>query len=291
MNKLIPKVAALHDLSGFGRCSLTVIIPVLSSLGIQVCPLPTAILSTHSGGFGEFYFQDFTDHMKDYAFHWKSIGLDFECIYSGFLGSAKQIDIVLELFKEFKSKDKQLLVVDPVMGDYGKLYKTYTLEMQKKMRLLVKEANVITPNLTEACFLLEEPYTEKAFSQPKLKYFLKKLSEMGPDTVIITSIKTENGRFENIGYKRSEDTYWKVAYDYVPAHYPGTGDIFTSVLIGNLLMEDNLPTAMDKATQFVSIAVRTTYDYGTPVREGVLLEKILVQLKNEHLSSNYEIID
>ena len=290
MKNIIPRVAAIHDLSGFGRCSLTVVIPVLSSMGIQVCPIPTAVLSTHSGGFGEFHFRDLTDDMADYASHWKRIGIEFDCVYSGFLGSAKQIDIVSDIFRGFKGSERQLIVVDPVMGDHGRLYKTYTPEMQNRMRMLVEAADIITPNLTEAFFLLEETYSDEPMSMEEAKSFLKRLSEMGPETVVITSIKTQDGLHVNAGYSRSQDTYWRTPYDYIPVQYPGTGDIYTSVLTGSLLHGDNLPEAMDRATRFVSMAVSTTHSYGTPVREGVILEKLLMNLKNKQSDSNYEII-
>lgn len=281
MGNIIPRTAAIHDIAGFGRCSLTVIIPVLSSMGIQVCPLPTAILSTHSGGFGEFLFHDFTDSMEEYASHWKDINLNFECIYSGFLGSERQIDIVLNFFNKFKNNEGQLIVVDPVMGDNGKLYKTYTMEMQNKMRLLVKNADIVTPNLTEACFLLDKPYPDKPVDIGEMKTLLRGISEMGPKTVVITGFEDEDGCYSNVAYSTLDDAFWRVKYDYIPVHYPGTGDIYTSVLIGGLLNGDSLPKALDRATQFLSLAVNTTYKHGTPEREGVLLEKLLSFLSKD----------
>jgi len=288
MKNIIPRVAAIHDLSGFGRCALTVIIPVLSSMGVQVCPLPTAILSTHSGGFDDFTFHDFSDSMKAYADHWKSIGVTFDCIYSGFLGSANQIDIVAEFFEDFKGDEKQLIVVDPVMGDEGVLYKTYTDEMQKKMRLLVEKAHIITPNFTEACFLTNRPYTEEPLDETEIKHLLMDLSSMGPETVVITGVKLDKNRLANVSYNRIDDIYWRVIYHPVPVEYPGTGDVFTSVLIGSLLRGDNLPMAIDRATQFISYAVRITYGYRTPVREGIMLEKVLPWFGEEMISVSYE---
>ena len=287
MSNIIPKIAAIHDMSGFGRCSLTVIIPVLSSLGIQVCPLPTAILSTHSGGFGKFFLHDLTGSMEEYANHWKSIGLEFDCVYTGFLGSAQQIDMTAKFIDDFRRTQNQLVVVDPVMADHGKLYKTYTLEMQKKMKLLVEKADIITPNMTEACFLLEEPFINGSIDNQEIKRILKKLSDFGPDIVVITSVKGYNGSFYNIGYKRSDDTFWKVDYEQIPSQYPGTGDIFTSVFTGCLLNGDNLPVAMDKATQFLSHAVRMTYECKTSEREGVLLEKALGRLMDNTINNTY----
>ena len=285
MNGPIPRVAAIHDLSGFGRCSLTVIIPVLSSMGIQVCPLPTAILSTHSGGFGNFYSHDLTDSMTDYASHWENTGIRFDCLYTGYLGSVRQVDIVSGLFGTFKKDAETLIVVDPVMGDNGRLYKSFTSEMQDKMRTLVQKADIITPNLTEACFLLGTPFDDSPMDGPKMEYYLRRLSEMGPDRVVITSVKTADGCFANIGWQRSTGALRVAAYDPVPAHYPGTGDIFTSVLTGSLLKGEDLQTAMDKAAQFVALAADMTYRQKTPEREGVLLEKALPRLCDESFYS------
>lgn len=291
MKQIIPKLAAIHDLTGFGRCSLTVIIPVLSAMGIQVCPLPTAILSTHPGGFEGFVFHDLTNIMEPYGNHWVDQNIEFDCLYSGFLGSADQIHHVINLFKDLKTKGKGLVVVDPVMADNGVLYRTYTMEMQKDMRLLSNEADVITPNLTEAYFLLNRPYLNKALNEGEIKELLKNLSEGGPKTVVITGIKTVDGCNANVGYSREEDMCWRVNYEHVPVDYPGTGDIFTSVLIGGLLDGEDLPLAMDRATQFLSLAVRKTYEYKATKREGVLLEKVLPWLINGSPNKSYITID
>lgn len=287
MGNIVSRIAAIHDISGFGRCSLTVIIPVLSSMGIQVCPVPTAVLSTHPGGFEGFSFQDLTEGMEEYLSHWKSINLEFDCIYSGFLGSKEQIDIVHSFLKDYKNKGGSLVVVDPVMGDHGKLYKIYDDDMQNKMKLLVGEADIVTPNLTEACLLLGEEYTDKPLSKDRIKYLLKSLSKIGPKMVVITGLKDDYGNHINTGYNAADDTYWGVNYEHVPVQYPGTGDIFTSVLTGGLINGDSLPIAMDRATQFLSLAVRTTYGYKTPQREGVMLEKVLGCLGNELSSLSF----
>ena len=151
-----PRVAAIHDMSGFGRCSLTVAIPVLSAMGLQCCPLPTAFLSTHTGGFEGFSFLDMTDEMPKVAAHWKTLDLDFQCIYSGFLGSERQIRIVSEFIREFRKPDT-VVVVDPVMGDHGQVYQTYTPAMCEGMVHLAEQVDVIVPNLTEAALLLGIP--------------------------------------------------------------------------------------------------------------------------------------
>ena len=152
-----PRVAAIHDMSGFGRCSLTIVLPVLSAMGIQCCPLPTAFLSTHTSGFQGFTFLDMTDEMSRVAAHWKALDLDFQAIYSGFLGSGRQIGIVEGFLRDFRKADT-LVVVDPVMGDHGRVYQTYTPAMCAGMARLAERADVITPNLTEAALMLGVPY-------------------------------------------------------------------------------------------------------------------------------------
>lgn len=284
---IVPRVAAIQDISGFGRCSLTVIIPILSCMGLQVCPMPTAILSTHTGGFKDIAFQDLTENMEAFIAHWKSLDLSFDYIYTGFLGNEEQIDKVADFCEQFKHTGKACVVIDPVMGDNGKLYKTYNETMQKKMRELVRHADLITPNLTEMYFLLDQAYSEAALSHEEIKEALRKLVKLGPKTIIVTGVLMEDGHKANIAYDSIQDIFWKVPYNEVPAHYPGTGDAFASVLIGALAQGDSLPMAIDRATRFISLAIKTTYGYCTPTREGIMLEKVLPALLTTEISSDY----
>lgn len=281
------RIAAIHDLSGFGRCSLTVILPVLSAMGVQVCPVPTAVFSTHTGGFGEVEFRDLTDYIVPALNHYQKLELDFECIYSGFLGSEAQIDHCLQFFAAYRGA---LTVVDPVMGDHGKLYKTYNTTMQKRMIELAAVADLITPNLTEACILLGESYAFEPLTQSKAKSMLVRLSEKGPRFVVITGVAMAAGTMSNIGYDRDRGTFWCVDCDYVPASYPGTGDIFASVLTGAFLGGDSLPIAMGRATRFVETAIKTTFTYGTDPREGVMLERVLHLLSQQDNTAKYRIL-
>lgn len=291
MKNIVPRVAAVQDISGFGRCSLTVIIPILSCMGVQVCPVPTAVLSTHSGGFGEMVFDDLTHNMEAYMSHWKQLGLSFDYIYTGFLGNEKQINVVADFCDNFKKSPEQRIVVDPVMGDNGKLYKTYNEAMQQKMRHLVQRADIITPNLTETAFLLKQDYELKPMNNEEIKNTLNALSDLGPQTVIITGVIDSHQNHVNVAYDREQDIYWKVPYEQVPASYPGTGDTFTSVLIGALIQGDSLPMAIERATRFVSLAIKTTYGYRTDTKEGVMLEKVLPSLFNRETDANYSIIE
>ena len=287
----IKKVAAIHDLSGFGRASLTAIIPTLSSMGVQVCPLPTAILSNHTGGFECYSYVDLTDSMEEYIQMWKNLKLEFDCIYSGFLGSTRQINIVADFIDYFGTKDN-LVVVDPVMGDNGKLYSSFTPEIVPEMRKLIAKADLITPNFTEAAFLLGMEKCPEQFSDETAKEWLLKLAEMGPKIVVITSAPDMNNR-ENtnvVAYDKENNMFWKVGCRYIPAAYPGTGDTFTSVVIGSLLQGDSLPVSLDRGTQFISQCIKASYGFNYPKRNGVLLEKELGILNTPVLISGYELM-
>ncbi|MGE5473247.1 MAG: pyridoxamine kinase [Ignavibacteriales bacterium] len=278
MNTPIPKVAAVHDISGFGRAALTVVIPILSTMGIQVCPIPTAVLSTHTGGFGACKIIDLTTHIKEYLEHWSKIGLEFEAVYSGYLGSEQQIEIISDYILKTKN-NKRLVVIDPVFGDNGVLYHSINEKMVEKMREYIKLADIITPNFTEAAFLLGKNYDCKIKEQ-ELKEWLVQLSEKGPETVVITSApdsEHKKGTYV-IAYNKRDNCFWTVKYNYMPINFPGTGDIFTSVLLGSILQGNDLPAALNRAVKFVSSAIKASLEYSYPEREGVLLEKVLHSL-------------
>ncbi|MBQ4225412.1 MAG: pyridoxamine kinase [Oscillospiraceae bacterium] len=283
MNRNI-RVAAIHDLSGIGRCSLTVILPLLSTMGIQVCPVPTAILSSHTGGFGDVAMRDLTDYIPQALAHYKRLGAGFDCVYSGFLASNEQTGAVMDFFDEYKSSFK---VVDPVMADNGKPYRTCGEKLRKRMGELVKKADLITPNVTEAAMLLgEEPY-QPNLTVGQMKSFLVRLSEKGPSTVVITSVYSD-GKACNIGYDRTSSRFWCVPYKAVDASYPGTGDAFASVLIGSILRGDSLPLAMNRASSFLELAIKTTYGYSAETREGIMIEECLGYLMENPTLCDYE---
>lgn len=291
MYNTVKKVAAIHDLSGYGRASLTAIIPTLSAMGIQVCPLPTAILSNHMGGFNSCSYLDLTDNMEQYIDAWKNNGIYFDCIYSGFLGSERQIDIVSKFIDDFKSEDT-LVVVDPVMADGGKLYKSFDWSFVPLMKKLVAKADIITPNFTEASFLLDLKECPKCITKNELKVWLKKLSDLGPKTVVITSVPNdENDAYTNVvAYNSKDNSYWKLSCKYIPAYYPGTGDTFTSVMVGCILQGESLPVALDKAMQFISQCIKSSYGFDYPKRNGVLLERELDFLRTCTMISDYEVL-
>lgn len=294
MEHLVKKVAAIHDLSGYGRASLTTIIPILSNMKVQVCPVPTAILSTHTGGFEGYSFVDLTDSMQEYIDHWKKLNLEFDCIYSGFLGSPKQISIVSD-FIDFFGKKAEFIVVDPVMGDNGKLYSTMGEEMVNGMRKLIKKADIITPNFTEVMYLLGKSYEEN-ITEEKIKDYLRELAQMGPRIVIATSVpdtkKDEkiDKKTSVVAYDKENDLFWRVSCKYIPASYPGTGDAYTSVVIGSLLQGDSLPIAIERGVQFITQCIMASYGFKYPNKEGVLLERTLDILKLPVIANNYEML-
>lgn len=291
MKKIIQKAAAIHDLSGYGRASLTTVIPILSTMGVQVCPLPTAVLSTQTSGFENYSFIDLTDYMEKHISHWKSLKLDFDCIYSGFLGSVRQIKIVSD-FIDYFGTEENLVVVDPVMGDNGILYDSMDKSIISEMRKLIGKADIITPNFTEAAFLLNEEY-KKEITLDEAKKWLKKLSDLGSKIVIITSVplKNEEDKISVLAYEKEKNNFWKVSCRYMPVSYPGTGDAYTSVVVGSLMQGDNLPAAIDKGMQFISHCIKSSYGFMYPQREGVLLEKNLPLLNMPVFNASYELIN
>ena len=285
----VKKIAAVHDLSGMGRVSLTVVIPILSTMGFQVCPLPTAVLSNHTQ-YPSFSFLDLTDEMPRIIAEWKKLGVQFDAIYTGYLGSPRQVHIVSDFIDDFRQPDS-LVMIDPVLGDNGKLYANFNMDMVKEMQHLIEKADVITPNMTELFYLLDLPYKE-SLTDDELKAYLRQLSDKGPEIVIITSVPVagDPNKTSVYAYNREGDKYWKITCSYLPAHYPGTGDTFTSVVTGALLQGDSLPVALDRAAQFILQGIRATFGYEYDNREGILLEKVLHNLDIPIQLNNYELI-
>lgn len=273
-----PKVASIHDISGYGRCANTVIIPTLSALGVQCVPLPTAFLSTHTGGFDGFTFLDLTDEMKKVISHWNELSICFDGVYSGFLASAEQIHIVLDYALECKRNNPDcIFLADPVMGDDGEKYKTYTDEMCILTKELIKHADVITPNFTEACILTDEEYCEYPDEDKQLTV-ITKLKQITDARVVITGlIDKTNGKVSSIMFDEN-GTFKRITCDYVDVNYPGTGDLFSSVVLSLLLENRTLTDAVTIAGEFISLAASYTKSCGTPTREGLCFEGILHKL-------------
>ena len=281
MNKslgLPPRVAAVHDLSCFGRCALTVIIPTLSCLGVQTVPLPTALLSTHTGGFENMHFRDLTEDMTKIADHFDRLSMSFDAVYSGFLGSAAQITVVSDFIDRFGADIPVL--VDPVMGDDGKLYSTYNSELVNGMKALCRKAKIITPNHTEACILTGLAYedTENMSEKELLGYgdrLLDALADYRVPRMVLTGLANREGVY-TFGMQDGERFVCKE--NRLHAGYPGTGDIFASVLLGLLLSGKSFEESVGKASRFTALTIQKTMQFPTPVRDGVVLESCMDEL-------------
>lgn len=274
-----PRVAAIHDLSGLGRCSLTVILPVLSVMGAQCCPLPTAVLSAHTA-FPQpqlAAFQDLSDTMEQSLLHWEALGVGFDAIYSGFLGSSRQIGILRRAITSLRQKET-LILVDPVMGDNGKIYRTLTPEMCRLMGSLSRDAHIITPNLTEAAILLGEAPGARPAGQAGVEEWLERLSLDGQRSVVITGISLAEG---TIGAGCLDRRGGKIRFAmsrHENGSFSGTGDLFASVLLGGLLRGETLSSAVAQSVEFVRECVAYTLAAGTPPLDGVQFEPLLGKL-------------
>jgi len=271
------RVAAIHDISCFGRCSLTVALPVLSAVGIETAVVPTAILSTHTGGFTDYTFRDLTDDILPIAEHWKSLDLGFDAMYTGYLGSFQQLEIVSKLFDMF-GDEGNLIFVDPVMADNGKLYASFASDFPKGMAALCAKADVIVPNLTEAAFLLGEPFREGPYAEAYIEDILKRLGDLGPSRVFLTGVYYNDAELGAAAYDKSTGAITQAMAPRIPGYYHGTGDVFGSALLAALLNGCGLQESARIAVDFTSGAIRRSRDAGTDIRFGVNFEYGLGEL-------------
>lgn len=274
-----PRIAAIQDISGFGRCSLTVVLPVLSAMGSQCCPLLTASLSAHTAfpPSDKATFLDLTGQMERTTAHWAELGVTFDAIYSGFLGSADQIRIIERFYQQFRGEHTRVLV-DPVMGDHGKPYRTYTPDLCAQMRQLADQADCITPNWTEAALLLDEDYADCPTEEGGIRNWLERLSLDGKRSVVLTGVSLTEGQIGAGYFDRITGTTGFAMAHQEPAHFPGTGDLFASVLLGALMRGDELPGSVEQAVDFVQRCVAQSIQIGTPPLEGVQFEPLLKEL-------------
>ena len=271
------KLAVINDISGFGRCSVTVSLPIVSYLGVQCCPVPTSIFSNHTG-YPQFFFDDYTDRMPEYINNWKKLGLTFEGIATGFLGSARQIQIVKEFIREF-SKENTQIIIDPVMGDYGKLYPTYTEELCQEMKKLVSLADIVTPNLTECCKLTDVSYKDTGWKKKELNSMAEQLSEQGPEKVVITGIR--QGEFiANYIYEKGKEPKMRRTHR-VGTERSGTGDVFAAVIAADSINGVPFDKSVRKASGFVKKCILKSIELDIPRTDGVCFEEILYQLKRD----------
>ncbi|MDP4119837.1 MAG: pyridoxamine kinase [Bacillota bacterium] len=279
MNKQ-KQVVAIHDISCVGRCSLTVALPILSAAGLNTCVLPTAVLSTHTGGFFGFTYRDLTEDIRPISEHWQSLDLKFDALYSGFLGSFEQIDLIAELFDTFRAENT-LILVDPVMADNGQIYSVYSPEMVKGMAKLCSKADIIVPNMTEACFILNEPYKEGPYTKEYIEQMLKKLSTLGPKNVVLTGVWFNENELGAASYSKENG---KISYSFskkIDGLFHGTGDIFGSTLLSGLMNGFSLDDSVKIAVDYIYRCIKLTDDMGLERRYGVCFEKELPWLINK----------
>ncbi len=274
------KIAAIHDISGFGRCSLTTAIAVLSACGHQCCPVPSAVLSAHTAYEGITY-RDLTEDLPAYVHSFEKLGLRFDAIYSGYLSSGRQIEQVVRL-TEHCAADGCLTLVDPVMGDNGKPYTVaQNQEFVDAMRALCRHADVITPNLTEVAMLLGEEPRGFAEDRQSVVLAMRRLAELGPKEIIVTGLH-EQGNI-GAGYYHAHSGHSGFCFaGEVPAYFPGTGDLFASVLLGVLLRDgESLQSSTGRAVDFVHDCAQYTLAQGTPPIDGVQFECLLGRLAKQ----------
>lgn len=271
------RVAAIHDISCVGRCSLTVALPIISAAGFDTSVLPTAVLSTHTGGFDNFTYRDLTDDIKPISDHWQSLELQFDALYSGFLGSYEQIDLVAGLFDTFSSDDT-LILVDPVMADHGQLYSVYSQEMAKGMTRLCAKADIIVPNLTEAAFLLDEPYVGEGYDQNYVEALLVRLSQLGSKRVVVTGISFDDSSLGAATYDADTNTFDYAFNEKIADFFHGTGDIFGSTLLAGLLNDFNLKESTQIAVDYTRECILKTIELNQEKRYGVCFERAIPYL-------------
>ena len=262
---------AIHDISGVGKCSLTVALPVLSCCGVETSVMPTAVLSTHTGGFEGYTYRDLTDDLLPMAEHWRKVGARFQSLYSGFLGSAGQIGLVEQVFDWFKGEDT-LIMVDPVMGDGGKLYRTYTQEMADGMARLCQKADIVVPNMTEACHLLGRPYNPGPYTREEIREILHQLCALGPKMAVLTGVWLKEGTLGTACYDARTGEAELYLTDRIEGFYHGTGDLFASALLGGLLNGGSLKESCEIATEFTWRTIETTFEKSTDYRFGPKFE-------------------
>ena len=251
------RVVSIQDISCLGKCSLTVALPIISAMGVEACVVPTAVLSTHTGGFQGFTFHDLTQEIAPIAEHWEKEGITFDAIYTGYLGSFQQIELVGQFFDRF-GKGDTLVYVDPAMADNGVLYTGFTPDFALEMGKLCGKADVIVPNLTEASFMLGVPYVGDNYDEAYVKKMLKDLTGLGCPTAVLTGMSFEPGKIGAMAYDAKTDTYASYFNEKLPVQFHGTGDVFASACVGALMNGKDLEGALKVAVDYTLECIRET---------------------------------
>lgn len=250
------RIVTIQDLSCLGKCSLTVALPIISAMGIETSVIPTAVLSTHTQ-FKGFTFRDLTNDIPGIAKHWKKEQINFDAIYTGYLGSIEQINLLKRFFKEFKT-DNNFIFVDPVMGDNGRLYSGFDEKFVMEMKRLCKDADIIVPNITEACYMLHREYKEE-YSEEEIKKLLIELTNLGPKYAILTGVSFEKNEIGVMAYNKDTNKFFSYFREKIPGKYHGTGDIFSSTLVGAIVNNNSLEDALKIAVDYVWETISDTY--------------------------------
>ncbi len=278
------KVVAIHDISCMGRCSLTVALPILSAAGIETRIIPTAILSTHTAGFENYTFRDLTDDIEPIVQHWQTLKVRNDGIYTGYLGSHRQLDIISRVFDELRGP-QTLIAVDPVMADNGSLYPAFSEDFPAGMAKLVAKADVAVPNITEASLLLGVPYKELGYSEEYIKELLTGVSDLGPEKVVITGVQYDASTVGAASFDRKTNTFSYVSTPMVDGYFHGTGDVFSSGLVAALINGMDLPQASQVAIHLTYNSILATLETDFEARYGVDFEQVLPAFMRE-LSQN-----
>lgn len=263
------RVAAIHDISCFGKCSLTVALPIISAAGIECAGIPTAVLSTHTGGFSGYTFRDLTDDIMPVAAHWKKEGLKFDAVYTGYLGSVEQIDLVCDAVDTF-GDEGTMLIVDPVMADHGKLYAGFAQNFPKEMVRLCTKADIITPNITEAALMTDMPYMEAPHSKEYIEQLIDGLRKFAKGKIVLTGVCFEEGQIGAACLEGEKTEY--IFTPHVDAAYHGTGDIFTSTLTCGILKGKTLTESAFIAAKFTAGCIKLTKEQYPEMKYGVNFE-------------------
>lgn len=268
------KIVSLQDISCYGQCSLTVALPILSARGIETAILPSGILSTHTAGFANFTVLDLTDEMPKIINHWNDMNIKYDAIYTGYIGDARQFEMV-KYMKEHLLKEGGRLIVDPAMADHGKLYPALGEDIVDGMRTIVREADLILPNLTEASFLLGVPYKE-SYTKSEIEGLLKQLADMGPEISVLTGVSYTPDKIGAVAYTKSTGEFVEYFAEYMPKSYHGTGDIFSSVAIAEYMNGKPLRDALGEACEFIVKCIKKTMPDDTH-NYGVKFEEVLAE--------------
>ncbi|MBO5105281.1 MAG: pyridoxamine kinase [Clostridia bacterium] len=271
------RIAAIHDISGIGKCSLTVALPIISVAGIECAAMPTALLSTHTGGFKNIYIEDLTKGIMPIANHWKNEGFEFDAIYSGYLGSMEQVDLIKNCISVLKG-DKTLVVVDPVMGDNGRLYQSFSPEFAFKMRELCAVADIITPNVTEACLMLSEDYKAPPYTKRYIEELLLKLSEICSGTIVLTGACLSENEQGAAAYNSKNGKISFISCPRMAGIYHGTGDVFASTFVSGMVLEKGMEKSLKAAVEFTKLAIENTKENLPELWYGVNFEGVLPKL-------------